>query len=281
MDPNDYMKDVLAFYDDLSEDYHLIYEDWWESATRQARALDRILADRLGTGPFRILDCTCGIGTQALGLAQLGHRVTGSDLSSVAVKRARREAAERDLDVDFHVWDVREVGRLPDGPFDVVLSADNSLPHLTERSDLLDAVRGMWQQTAPDGATLVTLRDYDQVLESRPQLEGPRILGRGREKRIVLQLWKWDEQGRSYELLHFILRESDGEWKLKVRRCEYRALTRDELGGMLRSAGADETDWIMPEKSGFHQPILWASSSGAEPRCNGVDGRSPGRYEHT
>jgi 2-polyprenyl-3-methyl-5-hydroxy-6-metoxy-1,4-benzoquinol methylase len=57
------------------------------------------------------LDCTCGIGTQALPLARLGYRVTGTDISPAAVKRARAEATMRGLDADFKVSDVRDVHR--------------------------------------------------------------------------------------------------------------------------------------------------------------------------
>ena len=38
-----------------------------------------------------ILDCTCGIGIQALSLAQEGFNVTGSDLSQNELDYAKRE----------------------------------------------------------------------------------------------------------------------------------------------------------------------------------------------
>src|SRR5215471_9239016 len=77
------------FYDRLAPFYHLVYPDWEASVQRQAAALDGILRDRWGSECRAILDVACGIGTQALGLARLGYAVTGSDLSSAAVARAR------------------------------------------------------------------------------------------------------------------------------------------------------------------------------------------------
>ena len=67
---------VRAFYDELAESYHLIFADWQGSMRRQATALDRLIQEQLGPGPHAILDCACGIGTQAIGLALLGHRFT-------------------------------------------------------------------------------------------------------------------------------------------------------------------------------------------------------------
>jgi len=62
---------------------------------RQAAAIGPILERECArAGPLRVLDGACGIGTQALGLAGRGHRITGCDLNAAAVERARQEAAQ-------------------------------------------------------------------------------------------------------------------------------------------------------------------------------------------
>lgn len=68
---------VARFYDELADDYHLIYADWDASIRRQGAALDALI----GQDRADVLDCACGIGTQAIGLALRGHRVTGTDLT--------------------------------------------------------------------------------------------------------------------------------------------------------------------------------------------------------
>ena len=100
------MHEVRAFYDELASDYHLIYEDWWSSVQRQGRALNALIERRIGSGPKRVLDCTCGIGTQALGFSALGYQVLGTDLSEAAVSRATEEALARGLGAEFRVCDV-------------------------------------------------------------------------------------------------------------------------------------------------------------------------------
>ncbi len=78
------------FYDDLSSNYHLICEDPEASMARQAAVLGPILVHECGNAvPITILDCACGIGTQAVGLAKVGFRVTGTDFSARAIERAR------------------------------------------------------------------------------------------------------------------------------------------------------------------------------------------------
>jgi glycine/sarcosine N-methyltransferase len=82
---------VAEFYDALADDHHLIYADRDASLRRQGAALDALM-DR---GRAAVLDCSCGIGTQAIGLALHGHHVTGTDLSPRAAARAAREAGRR------------------------------------------------------------------------------------------------------------------------------------------------------------------------------------------
>ncbi|GGS94535.1 hypothetical protein GCM10010206_66490 [Streptomyces cinerochromogenes] len=82
---------MAHFYAELADDYHLIYADRDASIRRQGDALDA----PIGRDRVAVLDCSCGIGTQAIGLALRGHRVTGTDLSPRAAARAAREAARR------------------------------------------------------------------------------------------------------------------------------------------------------------------------------------------
>src|SRR5690348_6183170 len=99
--------DVAGFYDALAPDYERILVDWEASVARQGPALAALLG-RLGVAPpAPVLDCTCGIGTQALGLAAAGFAVSASDLSAAAVERAGREASRRGLRLATAVADVR------------------------------------------------------------------------------------------------------------------------------------------------------------------------------
>jgi glycine/sarcosine N-methyltransferase len=61
---------VLDFYEELADSYHLIFEDWESSIERQARNLGNLLTLESPGNPLKILDCACGIGTQAIGLAR-------------------------------------------------------------------------------------------------------------------------------------------------------------------------------------------------------------------
>ena len=81
------------------------------------------LVERLDPKPGeRWLDVATGTGEVAFRAAEAGAEVTGSDLAPGLIETAKRLAAERGLDIDFHVGDCE---RLPyeDASFDVVSSA--------------------------------------------------------------------------------------------------------------------------------------------------------------
>jgi 2-polyprenyl-3-methyl-5-hydroxy-6-metoxy-1,4-benzoquinol methylase len=95
-----------------------------------------LIRQQWGPAVRTVLDVSCGIGTQALGLAQRGYDITASDLSPKAIERARREAEIRGLRIDFSVADMRQAHENHQRAFDVVISCDNSVPHLLSDTEI-------------------------------------------------------------------------------------------------------------------------------------------------
>ena len=146
---------MTNFYDQITPFYHLIFQDWNASVRRQGEQLS-VLVDSEWPGHWKVLDVSCGIGTQAIGLALHGYSVTGSDLSADEVGRARREAVKWGVDIVFSVCDMRDAHAHHGAGFDVVLSADNSLPHLLTGDDLLLALRQMHACLSVGGGCIIT-----------------------------------------------------------------------------------------------------------------------------
>ncbi len=259
---------VRAFYDQLADSYHLIFADWRASVERQAVVLDRLIREELGARPHAILDCACGIGTQAIGLALLGHRVHATDLSPAAVARAEREAASAGTSLSFGVADLRELNSRVPGTFDVVLACDNALPHLLRDDELRLAVANMAAKLRPGGLFLTSIRDYDRLVQERPRTEGPRVVDDPDGRRVAFQVWDWAANGSAYRLHQFLLCETDVGWRTDYFATDYRALLREELDAALQRAGLERRRWYEPEASGYYQPIVTASTvrGGAEAR---------------
>jgi SAM-dependent methyltransferase len=246
------------FYDALASDYDLLFADWPASMRRQAEILDRIIREHLVGRSPSVLDCTCGIGTQAIGLALHGHRVHATDLSAASVERARREAAAVGATLTFGLADLRSLAEQIPGQFDVVLSCDNALPHLLTDADLRLAIGQLWAKLAPGGLLLVSIRDYDALLERKPRAEPPRVFDGPAGRRIVFQVWDWEPAAPHYLLHHVIVRQDGGAWRTTHRQARYRALRRGELSTLLGEAGFQAVRWQLPDESGYVQPIVTA-----------------------
>ncbi|MFF4505130.1 class I SAM-dependent methyltransferase [Streptomyces sp. NPDC001401] len=255
------------FYDSLAADYHRIFPDWDASMSRQAATLDALVRRELGAGPHRLLDCACGIGTQAIGLARAGHRVVGSDLSPVAAARAAVEAAARGVALPAAAADMRQ---LPFGPgaFDVVVCADNSLAHLLTARDVGEALREMRRVLTDDGLLLLTLRDYDDIRRTRPDSRPPQVSHGLDGRSITFQLWHWHDDGERYDQEYFQLVPEGEGWQVRVRRTTSWALTRSQVTDAVTAAGFADVAWLMPDISGFYQPVLAARASAAYEAAN-------------
>ena len=88
-----------SFYEQLTPFFHLIYDDWNSTIDNHGKMLVEIIESEWGRARNRVLDVSCGIGTQSLALAARGFDVTASDLSPAVVARARQEADARNLTV--------------------------------------------------------------------------------------------------------------------------------------------------------------------------------------
>jgi glycine/sarcosine N-methyltransferase len=248
------------FYDALASEYHLFFADWWSAAQWHGRVIAGILAQH-GITRGRLLDCTCGIGTQALPLATLGYDVTATDVSKAAVARARMEAAARGIDAALKVSDVRDVRDHVDGTFGVVISCDNALPHLLTDEHLQRALGSIRACLRPAGLLLISLRDYDALRLTRPGGVSLSVHGEAGSRHGSGQSWRWSADAEYVDIELFTFTEdAAGSWRARSATTRYRALPRAKLDDLLLSAGFRATHWSTPEVSGYYQPIALAEA---------------------
>jgi SAM-dependent methyltransferase len=250
---------VEGFYDRLAPQYHLIYADWEASIGRQAAVLDGLLREHWGETRLKILDVACGIGTQALGLAGLGHAVTASDLSPAAVERARQEAAKRGLAIEFSVADMRSLPAEYREQFDVVLACDNAVPHLLNDADLLRAFEQMSACARPGGGCLITVRDYDREERAGVQVKPYGIRDVGGKRFVIFQVWEF--HGPIYDLaMYFVEDEGGPSCSTQVVRSKYYAVGTGKLLALMEQAGFRDVQRIDER---FYQPVLLGKKPGS------------------
>lgn len=249
------MNIVQTFYDNLASQYDKLFQDWQAATQEQALVLNKLFEDYGFDKTAALLDCACGIGTQAIGLASLGYFVTASDISDGALVEAKERSAKNHMKIHFEHADFCALADTFSQQFDIVICMDNALPHMLSESALESAIRSIVHQIAAGGIFVASIRDYDALLMSKPAYSPPYIHKTDKGQRVSFQTWTWDND--HYKLTQYII---DDRESLRVSKfdCEYRATRRAELTKLLLENGCREVAWKFPEETGFYQPIVIA-----------------------
>lgn len=254
------MTDTAHFYDAFASDYTAIFADWMASVTRQGKNLADLLT-QIGYAPGRSLrDVTCGVGTQTFGLAQQGYRVHGTDLSPQAIEEAKKLAGRFSL-AEQPTFSVMDLLQPPASvqQADVVLSADNSIAHFLTPQDLQTAFNTMKLHMHDHSLLMLTLRDYDTLLQIKPTSTEPRISHTERGKQVTFQTWEWDAAQPVYQVEMFIMTEQEAGWHTRSLKTTLRAWQQAEISLGLAAVGLKNITWYPPETSGYYQPIVTAT----------------------
>jgi len=239
------------FYASLTPFYHLIYADWHASIQYQAKQLDSVVREAWGEATT-ILDVSCGIGTQAIGLAKLGYEVTASDLSPEEIERAQQEARKRNLSIDFSVADMRSVHDHHQAEFDIVLSADNAVAHLLSDDEILAAFRQFHACLRDGGGCIISVRDYDKEDLSRQQIKPYGIREEGGVRWLAWQVW--DPHPPTYDVtMYFIEDRGDGDCRAHSMQSTYYAIGTNRLQELMREAGFNHVKRLDDR---FFQPLI-------------------------
>ena len=127
-----FMSITQTFYNNLAIQYDKLFLDWQATTKEQAKLLDHIFKSYGFDRTASILDCACGIGTQAIGIAGLGYNVTASDFSEGALAEAVKRAKENGVDICFKQADFCALSDTFARKFDIVITMDNALPHIQQ-----------------------------------------------------------------------------------------------------------------------------------------------------
>ncbi len=248
---------IDSYYDKLAPYYKYIYADWERSVEVQAAALDEVIREFFGDQAFTVLDVACGIGTQSIGLAKLGYKVTGCDLSPRAIQIANEEALSRNLQIDFFVADLRQAGQVHQRQFDLVLACDNVIPHLLSEGEILDVLKGFYQVTAEGGGCLISVRDYELLeREDKETRLVPRRVHSTSKGQIILFDTR-EFEGDYYDITTYIVEEV-GENDLQTTAVlggKYYPITIPVLERLFIQAGFQK---VTTQRERFFQPLIVA-----------------------
>jgi SAM-dependent methyltransferase len=201
----------------------------------------------------RVLDCACGTGTLAVGMALRGHEVAATDASAAMVARTQRLAAEHGARVETAVcsWDAL-AGRGWASAFDVVFCVGNSLAHAPGRDGRRAALRAMVAVLSPGGLLVLTSRAWEQVRAAGSRLEiGERLVERNRGRGLPIYSWtipeRWD-QPHAFDVAVAVL-DDGGAVTTRGERVAFWPFTEEDLREDLRAAGLESSPASTPAET--------------------------------
>lgn len=192
-------------------------------------------------GRARVLDCACGIGQLAVGLAMRGFEVVACDASPAMVRRTRALAERYGVEVGAITCEWEDLARQGwQASFDAVFCVGNSLAHAAGKAHRCAALRGMASVLRDDGLLVLTSRNWEQVRERGSGLQvADRLVERDNGRALVIHAWtiadRWEDQ-------HFLdvavaRLDNTGGVTTQRERLPFWPFRHEELDAELRAAG--------------------------------------------
>ncbi len=193
-----------------------------------------------------VLEVGCGTGRLTLALARAGHVVTGIDLSSAMLARARAKLAAEPHATRARVTLVEMDARrmdLPASPgFDLAILPFRVMQHFTEIEDQLEVLARLRERLRPGGRLVFdvfnphyALLTRDRSAESEDTPEQALPDGRTLRRTARVLAVHWTEQASDVELIYYV--GTEGRTERIVQAFRMRFFTPSELTHLVARAG--------------------------------------------
>jgi len=182
----------------------------------------------------RVLDVGCGHGRIANRLAARGARVTGLDSSPPFLRRARTDAAQLGVDVDYVAGDMRDLSGYA-GRFDVLVSWSTAYGYFDDATNQ-EVLRQLRAALVPGGRLVMELNNLvARLRDFRPS----RVAAQRGEHDLLVDRYHLDPRTS----------------RLEVTRTVVRGGTARELTFVVRLFAFTELrDWLL--RAGFVDPTV-------------------------
>jgi glycine/sarcosine N-methyltransferase len=223
-------------YDAISKDYDR-FVNW---PARLAVELPFILKQLINTvgSTGRVLDTACGTGMHAISLAQHGFHVTGADLSQGMIDRARVNAEQAGVNVNFEVIGFQYLPHaFGKKRFDALLCLGNSLPHILELSELATTLVDFADCLRPGGILVLQNRNFDAIMSHRERWMEPQAYRDAEAEWLFFRFYDFDADGLISFNIVTMYRQGMNPWSHRVTATRLYPLRQKELNTALGNSG--------------------------------------------
>ena len=207
----------------------------------------------------RVLDCACGTGQLAVGLAALGFDVVASDASPGMVRRTQELADQAGVSLNTFeaMWD-----ELPDhldaSTFDIVFCVGNSLGHAEGASGRSSALASMARLLNPGGRLVLTSRTWERIRDGGSRIDvWDKLVRRNGHDAVVMYQWEiaatWEQEHHLQIVVAQV--EPDGTVISGSERLSIWPFQYDELVKQLQAVGLTADDVTFDPDGGGYKVV--------------------------
>ena len=175
-----------------------------------------------------ILDLCCGVGRHSLELARRGDQVTGVDRTRGYLGKAREQAKEERLDIEFVQGDMRRFSR--PGAFDIAISMLTSFSYFEDPQEDKRVVKNVFESLKTGGRFIIQMHGKETLAKIFKEKDWNEYKDDGvivLYERKVSQNWSWMEN-------RWIMLK--GNERIE-NRLSHRLYAGSEIAALLRDCG--------------------------------------------
>lgn len=217
-------------------DWHqIMYDDYFASINIDTKVLHKTAQSEIKflfnvlkmKKDQSVLDLPCGTGRHSHFLAKKGLKVTGIDISSACLKRAKVNC--KGLDIKFKKGDMAQLSQY-EGNFDYVLNLFTSFGYFQTDKENENVLKGMVDSLKPGGKIVIHQINRDWLLKVYRHVDwhrdGDLFLSESR---------KYDSKLNYNESNLIVLNEKTGRAKRYYHRC--RCYSKNEMVALFKKMG--------------------------------------------
>ena len=132
----------------------------------------------------KILDIGCGYGRFTILLAKQGYDIEGIDITPALIKKAKKDAKENNLKIDFKIGDMRDLP-YKDNSFNNIICMWSVFIELSEKVDQLKAVKEMMRVLKSGGFALIEMPKPEKTIKEVIDIKRDVSFKKGNKKNIL------------------------------------------------------------------------------------------------
>ena len=208
--------------------YHQLYKerDYSEATYFMNNLISRLQIDKNSS----ILDLACGRGRYSLYLSNIGHKVTGIDISKENISEAKKNESDK---LNYILHDMRQP---LNQKFDLILNLFTSFGYYQEDKDNISIIRSIKSNLNNEGKAVIDFFNIDYVLNNLIKYEEKAfdktkfVINRYLENNLLVKdiiiesnnkIYKFQEKVKAYRIEDFLTMFKECDLKFKEKFGDY------------------------------------------------------------